>query len=256
MEYPKPAILVSYVAVEAFFKHRVNYPNVYRSWILDSGAYSALTSGAVIDLDRYIEFCRTQLYSGGIDAPKNIFALDVIGDPEQSARNCEYMWSCGVPAVPTFHYGSSWHYLEGLVKKYDKIALGGMVARGKGGHGSALDWKARLKFIEQSFARAWPKWVHGFGITDKRLMLAAPFASVDSITWCYRTGRYGQIQGYNKSLPVNPSIVDHAIKVSLQQFLALEHEVRSKLGRTLKKVTDDPFDLCLGVSGPELKYMQ
>ncbi len=247
-----PAILVSYVAVDAYINQRDKYPDTHRSWILDSGAYSALTSGVSIDLNSYIDAAGGFL--AGEFPPKNVFALDVIGDPEASARNAEEMWRQGVPAVPTFHYGSAWSYLIDLAAKYDKIALGGMVARGIGGHGSKLGWTDRLKFLEQSFARVWPKWVHGFGITDPRLMLAVPFASVDSITWCYRVGRYGQIQGYG-GLRVNPEVTASAIRVSLEQFLRLEDEVRGKMGGVLRKVTDDPFDLCLGVSGPELKFM-
>ena len=162
----KPSILVSFASLTRFKAS----PECYRDWVLDSGAYSVLTSGRKIDLSEYIEVCkRLQV---GRDSSKlvEVFALDVIGDPERSARNVEIMVREGVRAIPTFHFGSQWSYLEELARKYEKIALGGLVARGAGGHGTRLSCKMKLKWLEQCFARIWPKWIHGFGCCDRRLL--------------------------------------------------------------------------------------
>lgn len=252
-----PAILVSYQYVNEFFRNRGRAQ--YRSWVLDSGAYSALTSGVKIDLNKYIDDAGKIIQQEGSKL-KTVFALDVIGDPEATIKNVERMWSQGVKAVPTFHHGSPMHYLDTLGKNYEKIAIGGLVQRGAGGHGSKLTGNMRLRFLEECYSRIWPKWVHGFGCTDPKLMYRIPFASVDSITWYYRVSRYGQIQGYN-NLPVqrpkdNRPAAEAAVRVSVNQFLHLEDEARSKLGRVLKKVTDEPFDLCLGVTGSELQYFE
>lgn len=103
-----------------------------------------MTSGKVIGLSEYSDRCLALAVSP--KPPSVVFALDVIGDPEATARNCEAM--TGVGAVPTFHYGSPWHYLEDLGRRYLRIALGGLVKRGKGGHGGSLGWSDRLRWLE------------------------------------------------------------------------------------------------------------
>lgn len=253
----KPATLISYIYFRRLLESK--HKRGYRSWVLDSGAYTALNTGKSIDLNAYIDACLS--LQQGPEQPKHIFALDVIGDPEASLRNAETMWQQGVEAIPTFHHGSNFTYLEHLVRNYAKIAIGGLVARAEG-VGLKLTYTARRKFLDQCFARAWPKWIHGFGCTDSRLLLNLPFASVDSVTWCYQTRRFGKIVGYcygEKQLkaPRGSKDIrgqDAAVRMALAASLRLEQEVRSKLGRILLKATSEPFDLCLGVIGPELAY--
>ena len=260
----KPSILVSFASLTRFKAS----PECYRDWVLDSGAYSVLTSGRKIDLSEYIEVCkRLQV---GRDSSKlvEVFALDVIGDPERSARNVEIMVREGVRAIPTFHFGSQWSYLEELARKYEKIALGGLVARGAGGHGTRLSCKMKLKWLEQCFARIWPKWIHGFGCCDRRLLKRLPFVSVDSTTWFYVPCRYGAIQfggsyydpknsRISKLLPSageNPIAFASGVRIQIQWHLNLEQEVRSKFGRTLEMARLPRFCLRLGVLSNELDY--
>lgn len=256
----KPAILVSYAYLEQFQRHRST--GGFRDWVLDSGAYSALTSGKQIDLHKYIDDAGELL--GSDSGLQVVFALDVIGDPEASARNAETMWENGIEAVPTFHFGSDWGYLEALVKSYPKIAFGGLVGRGAGGHGGKTSPNDRLRFLEGCFARAWPKWIHGFGCCDKRLLLRLPFAAVDSTTWLYGPSRYGAVQldkvsGRLNVLPKranDPGAFDAGIRLQVKWHLELEQEVRGRFGRQLATQGIEPFDLRLGVSGPELQYFQ
>lgn len=252
-----PAILVSYASLNTFLKHRKKYTiRPYRSWVLDSGAYSVLTSGIEISLEQYTADVLDLLASD--DPPKMVFALDVIGDPEASAKNVEFMWEHGVEAVPTFHYGSAWHYLRDMTCRYDMIALGGIVARGGDTHSLRISMRERLQFLENCFARAWPKWIHGFGCSDERLILGLPFASTDSTTWHYRISRYGEIPGMPGRQVLRNKVKSTrtaALRIAVQRYLDLEMNVRSRLGTTLEQVTKNKFDLCLGISGPELSYL-
>lgn len=184
-----PSFLASYVNIR-----KVTSSDVLThcdEWVLDSGAYSALTSGVKIDLQKYIDDCHALL--AGPRPPSVIFALDVIGDPEKSARNADEMRRQGINALATFHYGSPWHYIKDVVKP-GRCAFGGLVARGKGGHGTKLTFTKRLAFLEQCFARAWPVWAHGFGCCDARLLAAVPLASADATSWIYALSRYGAFQ--------------------------------------------------------------
>ena len=256
---PRPAILVSYTQLKTFLRHLDG--KKVRSWALDSGAYSALTSGAKISLSDYITAIRSLE-----EPPAIIFSLDVIGDPEKTAENARTIWREGIEAVPTFHYGSDWRYLEELAEIYPKIALGGLVKRGSGGHGSALSWKKRYQFLASCFKRVWPKWVHGFGCCDKRLLFDFPFASVDSTTWFYGVSRYGALRfggnyhdarKFTKLVPRekdSPDAYHAALRLNLEWHLDMESAVRDRFGPTLTKAKIEPFDLRLGVAGPELKH--
>ena len=121
--YEKPVdLLVAFPMLAGYAKRCAEYP--VQEWVLDSGAFTAFNSGKVIDLDEYIATCLS------CDAHE-VFGLDVIGDPTATRKNNEYMWSKGVEAIPTFHFGSPWSALDDIMHR-PKIALGG-VARRRGG---------------------------------------------------------------------------------------------------------------------------
>lgn len=226
-----PSLLVSYINVNTFLANRSLC--AYRTWVLDSGAYSQLTSGKIINLERYIADCLA-LMTGSFP-PEIIFSLDVIGDPEASLRNHERMRAAGVDAVPTFHYGSPWHYLPSVAASSSKVALGGLVARGRGGHGTKISVAQRMEFLGRCFSVVWPKWVHGFGCTHARLLAAYPFASVDSTTWIMSPSKYGfsSVLGSRKTpkRAANPVVFDQALTNELQYWSKLERDTGEKFGR-------------------------
>ena len=98
-----PSLLLSYHFIRNTPEVLLNY--AMRSWVLDSGAFSAMNSGADVQLADYIAFCKDIL--AGPRPPEEVFALDVIGDELATARNTEAMWEAGIEAIPTFHIGSS-----------------------------------------------------------------------------------------------------------------------------------------------------
>ena len=123
----------------------------------------------MIILDDYIARCRQLLAED--PTLTEVYALDVIGDHEGSLRNCEAMWSAGVPAIPCYHYGEPEHILLAMAQQYPKIALGGAVG---------LRSTVKLRWAQQCFARVWPKRIHGFGFGSEKHILALPWHSVDS----------------------------------------------------------------------------
>ena len=121
-----PALLVSYVYLPAFEEHRTKY--AYRDWALDSGAFSAYSSGKTISLQAYIDCAKRLLEADPTLA--EVFGLDVIGDWKAGLENCEEMRRQGIQAIPTYHYGEPEHVLKTIASEYPKIALGGAMKIG------------------------------------------------------------------------------------------------------------------------------
>lgn len=218
-----PPILVSYAYVQPFVRHQSRYR--YRQWVLDSGAFSAHHSGMVIELDEYIAFCQERLASD--PTLVEVFGLDVIGDWRASIRNVERMWEAGVPAIPTFHYGSPESALLGLARDYPKIALGGMVG---------LRPKAKRQFAEQCFARVFPKAIHGFGVGTEELVLGLPWHSVDATNWETMACRFGTWRSFGRSyLNIKGSQQD--LRSEIRWYADLERRARHRWAREMATVS-------------------
>jgi hypothetical protein len=153
---------------------------------LDSGAFSAHSQGSVINLDEYIQFIKDHLEELEIYAN-----LDVIGDEVATEKNQKYMEDQGLHPIPTFHYGEPWEVLGKLIDDYDYIALGGMVrttTKTQLEHWLDSCWS---KYCAKPDGTARLK-VHGFGMTQDKLMRKYPWESVDSTAWVL-TGRFGSV---------------------------------------------------------------
>ena len=151
---------------------------------LDSGAFSAKTQGAKIDIYEYINFIKKN------KKIINVYAnLDVIGDPEKTAINQRIMEKEGLKPLPVFHFGEDEEkYLKPMIKKYDYIALGGLV---KAGNLTAYLDRLHNNYICDD--KGMPKVkVHGFGLTSTQHIVRYPWYSVDSTSWGF-ISRYGGI---------------------------------------------------------------
>lgn len=152
---------------------------------LDSGAFSAMTQKTEIDIEDYIAF--VQKHEKSLHVYSN---LDVIGDPQATWANQMIMEKRGLSPIPTFHYGSNIKWLKRLLKRYDYIALGGMVP---------IMTKNLIPWLDDLFqnyicnAEGIPQVkIHGFGMTSLKLMFRYPWWSVDSTSWIV-TGKLGMI---------------------------------------------------------------
>lgn len=162
-------------------KDKTNKVNLF----LDSGAFSAWSKKAEIDIYEYITFIKEN--KKYIDTYAN---LDAIGDPEKTLKNQKIMEKAGLKPLPCFHYGEDIKYLKHYIKHYDYIALGGMVPISTP---NLMQW---LDYIFPTFLcdkKGMPiVKVHGFGMTSLKLMLRYNWFSVDSTSWVV-TGRMGGI---------------------------------------------------------------
>lgn len=168
----RPRLLMSY----AYLAGPTLPPEARGSDILiDSGAFTAFTSGKIIDRDEYTDYLiRNQ---GHFTAA---FALDVIGDPDASLANYRAQLARlpdTVRLIPTWHMGSSWKYLEAMCASSDYVSIGGMVP-----YYRRRSLLMRNCIEAHQIARRTGTRLHGLGATGSTIR-RLPWHSVDSSSW-------------------------------------------------------------------------
>lgn len=149
---------------------------------LDSGAFTAFTKGATIDLHEYCEFIKSNQDIIEVDDGELcVSVLDGIGDPLLTWQNQQAMERLGIRPLPCFHYGEDERYLEWYIENYSYITIGGMVPVSTP---QLVHWLDRIwdRYLTKSDGTPKVK-VHGFGLTSLTLMERYPWYSVDSSAW-------------------------------------------------------------------------
>jgi hypothetical protein len=197
---------------------------------LDSGAFSALTKGVQIDIQKYCDYCHENS-----DIIEYASVLDAIGDPKQTWRNQSTMESRGVSALPCYHYGEPTDVLDWYVERYPYVTIGGMVPISTK---QLIIWLDRIFEEHLCESDGTPRVkVHGFGLTSLDLMFRYPWYSVDSSTWVQWSafgmilipGHMGQLDVSNKSSRRKQANM-HLDSVPLLMTQAIEQELREMKG--------------------------
>ena len=143
--------------------------------VLDSGAYSASTSGVPVPLLEFGRFIRSHghWYTW-------VASLDVIGDPDRTLSN----WRALIreyPVVPTVHLLTPLHYLDHYLDQgVERMAIGGMVGNRRLGDPDSPEGQWIQEALDRCAARQVP--VHGFGVTSRKVLDLYGWDSVDSTT--------------------------------------------------------------------------
>jgi hypothetical protein len=136
---------------------------------LDSGAFSAATQGARIDIGEYADYIERNI------AYIEVYAnLDVIGNDQKTSANQRYLETRGLRPLPVFHAHEPWEVLRDMIGEYDYIGLGGI----------AIKQAQRFApWIRKCFELAGDRKLHGFGVSNWLLLRAFPWHSVDHTSW-------------------------------------------------------------------------
>lgn len=94
--------------------------------LIDSGAYTAASTGRVIKRQEYAEFLGT--WAGVID---HAVTLDVIGDPAATARNTRWLHDRGHRVLPVFTRGGKAADFDAMVRECGYVCVGGGVGMSK-----------------------------------------------------------------------------------------------------------------------------
>lgn len=154
----------------------------------DSGAFSAWSQGAPVQLNEYAAWCLKwrQVLCW-------VAALDVIGDPEATRRNWLIMRDdYGLDTIPTLHAGSDPGHLDVYAAAgVDYCGLGGLVGIAP----RAFRWLisvfryARDNHPQMRF--------HAWGVTNRQILEALPFYSADSSGIMGQAYRYARLRLFN-----------------------------------------------------------
>ena len=152
---------------------------------IDSGAFSAMTQGAEINVDDYINFLNE--YDEGVEICCQWDTIPVGVEPEVASQqtwdNYWYMrerLKSPEKLLYVFHEGEDYKWLEKALQhdEITYIALGGVAKK---------PFKIRDKFFETCFeiiSKVKPTVkTHAFGMTNLEILENYPFESADSTTW-------------------------------------------------------------------------
>jgi hypothetical protein len=164
--------------------------------MLDSGAFTAWTRGAVIDVKDYIDYIKHNqqhlwtYINLDVIPPVGCSLNDIEEAAEQSYNNLQIMKKAGLCPIPVFHYREQMTWLERLVSDGEKyICLGGTV-----GLKDAVKkvWFENCIKVLRGPDRLPRVKVHGLGVGSHRQLALFPWQSVDFATWDKGAGN-GQV---------------------------------------------------------------
>lgn len=175
--------------LESFHYRRNVEKAMAKGWqlFLDSGAFSAYTVGAKIDLQEYIAFIRAN-----DGAFTQYAALDDLADERVSLRNYQTMLDAGLMPTLTYHAGDTMVVLDTICRTNCRLAIGGV---------AQLRTPKRLRtffdsiwsgLLKRATAQSKVFQVHGFGVTSFDAMRRYPWTSVDSTVWI-KASAYGKL---------------------------------------------------------------
>jgi len=164
--------------------------------ILDSGAFSAWSRGAAIDIDAYIAFIFANAewidYYINLDVIPGAFGVvptpqQVEASAEQSWENFLYMERHGLHPMPVFHMGERFAWLQRFVDHgCDYIGISPANDRTTKQKRLWLDRVFTLLGDEEGRPRVK---THALGVTAVPLLIRYPWFSADSSAWATSSGR-------------------------------------------------------------------
>jgi hypothetical protein len=151
----------------------------FKGIFLDSGAFSAWKKGEAIDREAYADYA----LSGDFDAVAGDLRIGD-ADPDQTLIDTDYLSGLGLNALPAYHQGEPWEFLDHLVESYEYIGLG--CTEEFSVTNSVTDWLYKC-FWRICDEKGHPRVkVHGYRFTAR--MGDFPFWSVDSTSWAQSHG--------------------------------------------------------------------
>jgi len=193
----------------------------------DSGAYSAMTKGAVITCDEYAAWLHKweHLFSAACN-------LDVIGNSKGTMANQRTLERLGCAVLPVYHMrDEDPKVLRKIAAEYPYGCLGGMA-------GTGVPPSVCMRWMVDSMMRVKGSEIvwHGLGATGDAVLGGLPLYSVDSSSWLA-----GRRWGY---YPLFDSTTGRSEQVRIGDNVSM-----AKHGRLLRRLGFEPRELYGGRRG-------
>lgn len=174
--------------------HRVNI-------MMDSGAFSAWSSGITINIDDYIAYLKENMPSfysavcldtipGESGSMARVTQRMLEESANKSFENYLKMRKAGLDVIPVFHQGEDFAHLERLVD--ERVPYIGISPYMRAKPDSMMAW------FDECFTRITDKdgvplvKTHGFGVTSNRATRRYPWFTLDSTSWIMQAA-YGSV---------------------------------------------------------------
>lgn len=160
------------------------HPNCTNKLFIDCGAYTAYTTGAVINIDTYLNYINNIIDYVDIVASLDVINRDDCSDTDKKTyENYLYLKEHiknKHKLLPTYHQGDNPIYLLKYLEDtdIDYMALGGLVGSNKKDLCNFFDNCYRIIQEHRPDMK-----VHAFGMTSKFVLQQYPFHSADSTGW-------------------------------------------------------------------------
>lgn len=169
--------------------------------MMDSGAFSAWVSGVVINFDDYVDYLKLNreyfhlmvgldVIPGKKKSMSGVTPAMLKETAEGSYANFVKMRKAGIEAIPVFHQGEDFKYLERYLD--DRVPYLGIATYKGGTNQSMLRWLDKCFSVISTRDGIPVTKTHGFGITSSLFVQRYPWTTVDSTAWIKRAA-YGGI---------------------------------------------------------------
>ena len=207
-------------------------PDLLPRVIIDSGAFTAWTSGKPIDPRDYAKWALDfkERWEHKMQA-LYFMNLDVIGDQDASWVNQSILEGLGLKPIPIITFGANKKHLIKALDNYDYIALGGLVpyTRDKVKLQKWLDFCFTIIMQKYKATGVMPK-IHLLGVTTDWVLKRYPCFSSDSSSWvsCLRFGGGAaagikQLPRYKESDAAMASTI-HTLRAEIRKYKKMEEE--------------------------------
>lgn len=230
--------------------------------MLDSGVFSAWSRGEEINIKDYIAYIKrhdARLFSYvNCDVIPGKFGTkrtqaDIAASGLGSYRNQQRLKEAGLHPIPVFHMEESWTWLEQLLADGEPyIGISSSKDRMPQQQREWLDQVFTV--LTDSEGRPLVK-IHGFGITNPKMLMRYPFYSVDSTTWSLTPG-YGQIIIPQLGDPDNFGLPPTRVVISGVQHNNNTNQQKQfeAMGELYQKIITDFLDKQCSIEVAEARY--
>jgi len=173
--------LLSFFYVPKFLKEKkhklAEYYGTDKDLFIDSGAYSAFTQEAEINIMDYIDFLQ-------FHQPETYANLDDINSWEKTLKNQKLMEEAGLKPIPVWHAKEPFNVLKDYIGSYNIVGIGF----------ATLAASQDRKHLAKTLITEFPKQnFHLFALTHLGVLAEYNFYSADSTGWVLRASKFATI---------------------------------------------------------------